>query len=133
MSGRFLVPRNDSTLAAKIAFVAGDPEIARRPHNALPMRERSYYIYILAHRAGTLYIGVTNDLERRVAEHKAKLTPGFTARYNTTRLVYYEDTDDVWSALEREKQLKGWRRSKKVELIQSMNPHWIDLARDFGR
>ena len=59
------------------------------------MPERSYYVYIMANRSGTLYIGVTNDLERRVAEHRAKLTPGFTARYNITRLVYYEDTDDV--------------------------------------
>jgi putative endonuclease len=97
------------------------------------MPERAYYVYIMANRSGTIYIGVTNDLERRVAEHKARATPGFTARYNTTRLVYYEDTDDVWAALEREKQLKGWRRSKKVELIQGMNPHWMDLSREFGR
>ncbi len=68
---------------------------------------RSYFVYIMANRSRTLYVGVTNDLEKRVAEHKARATPGFTARYNVTRLVYYEDTNDVWSALEREKELKG--------------------------
>jgi putative endonuclease len=71
------------------------------------MPERSYFGYILANRSGTPYTGVTNDLERRIAEHKSKLSPSFSARYNTTRLVYYEHTDDVWSALEREKQLKA--------------------------
>ncbi len=96
------------------------------------MLARSYFVYIMANRSGTLYVGVTNDLEKRVAEHKERATPGFTARYNVTRLVYYEDTNDVWSALEREKELKGWLRSKKVALIQSMNPHWVDLAREFG-
>jgi len=96
------------------------------------MLTRSYFVYIMANRSGTLYVGVTNDLEKRVAEHEERATPGFTARYNVTRLVYYEDTNDVRSALEREKELKGWLRSKKVALIQSVNPHWADLAREFG-
>ncbi|HEX3245220.1 MAG TPA: GIY-YIG nuclease family protein [Chloroflexota bacterium] len=96
------------------------------------MPDRAYFVYIMANRSGTLYIGVTNDLERRVAEHKAKKIAGFTARLNITRLVYYEDTNDVWAALGREKELKGWLRSKKVALIQELNPHWIDLARDWG-
>src|SRR5215217_4108624 len=91
------------------------------------MPDRTYFVYIMANRSGTLYVGVTNDLEKRVAEHKARATPGFTARYNVTRLVYYEDTNDVWSALEREKELKGWLRSKKVALIQSMNRTGLTL------
>jgi putative endonuclease len=96
------------------------------------MSNRGYFVYIMANRSRTLYIGVTNDLERRVVEHKARKTPGFTARYNVTRLVYFEDTNDVWSALEREKELKGWLRSKKVALIQETNPNWVDLSRDWG-
>ena len=76
----------------------------------------------------TLYVGVTNDIERRVYEHRHKLVDGFTKRYNVTWLVYYEETSDVVAAIEREKQLKGWRRSKKVALIESMNPQWKDLS-----
>lgn len=75
-----------------------------------------------------LYIGVTNDLERRVYEHKSKLREGFTKKYNLHHLVYYEETDDVGRALEREKQLKGWERKKKVALIESANPGWRDLS-----
>jgi putative endonuclease len=89
----------------------------------------SYYVYVLTdHRSTTLYIGVTNDLERRVYEHKRKLVPGFTSRYNLTRLVYFEETADVRAAIEREKQLKGWRRSRKAELVETMNPEWRDLS-----
>ena len=87
-----------------------------------------YYVYIMASRARTLYIGVTNDLERRVLEHKQGRNQGFTARYNVTKLVYYDSTTDVTSAIAREKELKGWRRSKKVELVESVNPEWKDLA-----
>jgi putative endonuclease len=77
--------------------------------------------------AHALYIGVTNDLERRVYEHKMKLVPGFTSRYALTSLVYFESTEDVSVAIAREKQLKGWLRRKKVELIESVNPEWKDL------
>ena len=77
----------------------------------------------------TLYIGVTNDLERRVYEHKHKLVDGFTKRYSITWLVYHEVTDDVSAALSRERQLKKWRRTKKVALIESLNPQWKDLAK----
>ena len=73
-------------------------------------------------------MGVTNDLERRVYEHKEKLLPGFASKYNINWLVYYEETSDVWSALAREKQIKGWRRSKKDALIETMNPRWMDLS-----
>jgi len=92
---------------------------------------KEYFVYIMASASGTLYTGVTGDLERRVAEHKQKLIPGFTARYNITRLVYYESTPDVRSAIAREKQIKGWLRAKKVALIESVNPQWRDLSEDW--
>lgn len=78
-----------------------------------------------------LYIGVTNNLERRVYEHKSKLREGFTKKYNLNQLVYFEETDDIGRALEREKQLKRWRREKKISLIRSINPGWKDLAEDW--
>ena len=88
----------------------------------------SYYVYIMASQRGTLYTGVTNDLERRVYEHRNKLTGGFTAKYNVSKLVYYEVTDDITSAIAREKQIKAWRRRKKVSIIESANPYWVDLS-----
>jgi len=91
-----------------------------------------YYVYIMSNRSKTLYTGVTNDLERRVYEHKHKLVDGFTRKYNITQLVYYEGTDEAWAALEREKQIKGWLRSKKITLIQSMNPGWRDLSEEWS-
>ena len=81
-----------------------------------------------SYKSRTLYTGVTNDLERRVYEHKQKLVPGFTAKYNITRLVYFEVTQDVQAAITREKQIKGWLRSKKIALIESVNPEWKDLS-----
>ena len=93
---------------------------------------KTYYVYILASkRNGTLYIGVTNDLERRLYEHKNNLVDGFTKRYSVHNLVYYEDVNDVNAALQREKQLKRWTRKWKVELIEKINPEWRDLAEDF--
>jgi putative endonuclease len=89
---------------------------------------KTYYVYIMSSRRRTLYTGVTNDLERRVYEHRNKLIDGFTKRYNVTQLVYFESTTDVLAAIGREKQIKGWSRSKKIALIQSMNPTWKDLA-----
>ncbi|MEO0128565.1 MAG: GIY-YIG nuclease family protein [candidate division WOR-3 bacterium] len=90
---------------------------------------KQYYVYILANKTNkVLYIGVTNNLERRIYEHKHKLVPGFTKRYNLTKLVYYEFTNDVKSALYREKQLKNWHREWKIDLINSYNPEWKDLA-----
>ena len=89
---------------------------------------RQYYIYRMASRARTLYVGVTNDLERRVFEHKQGQPGGFTGKYNVTKLVYHEPTSDVSSAIAREKELKGWRRSKKVALVESVNSEWKDLA-----
>ena len=92
---------------------------------------RQYYVYIMTNRSATLYIGVTNDLARRVYEHKNKLIPGFTAKYNITKLVYFETTDDVRTAIAPEKQIKGWLRVKKVALIESVNPSWDDLSADW--
>ena len=87
-----------------------------------------YYVYVMTNRSDTLYTGVTNNLERRVHEHKCGLVEGFTKRYHLTTLVYYEATDDVRSAIARDKQIKGWLRSKKIALIESTNPQWRDLS-----
>ena len=92
---------------------------------------RTYYVYIMSSISKVIYIGVTNDLEFRVLQHKLKRLPGFTARYNVNKLVYYEDTNDIRIAIAREKQLKGWLRVKKVALIESKNPTWKDLAFDW--
>ncbi len=87
-----------------------------------------YYIYILASKKnGTLYIGVTNNLLRRVQEHKNKIAEGFTKKYNINILVYFETTESVTSAIQREKQLKKWNRAWKIQLIESSNPDWVDL------
>ncbi len=88
----------------------------------------SYYVYILASKSRRLYVGVTNNLERRLFEHKSKLMDGFTKQYNIDRLVHFEETVDVLSAISREKQIKGWARSKKVALIEADNPAWDDLS-----
>lgn len=89
----------------------------------------NYCVYILTNKYNkVLYIGVTNELSRRVTEHKSKIKDGFTKKYNVDKLVYFEWTDDIYAALTREKQLKGYLRSKKIELIESMNPGWEDLS-----
>ncbi len=95
----------------------------------------NYYVYILANSTNvTIYTGVTNDLVRRVYEHKHDFDPNsFSARYRVHKLVYYEATGDVNSAIAREKQIKGWRRSKKNELITRMNPQWVDLYDSIAR
>ena len=85
----------------------------------------------MTNRSKTLYTGVTNNLERRVYEHKQKLVPGFTSTYNITLLVYFEMTTDVKVALSREKQIKGWLRSKKISLIETANPEWNDLSAEW--
>ena len=94
-------------------------------------QDERYYVYILTNGKRTLYVGVTNDLARRVYEHKNKLGDGFTKKYNLTYLAYYDETAAIISAIEREKQIKGWRRSKKIELIESVNPKWKDLSMDW--
>jgi putative endonuclease len=92
------------------------------------MQSRSYYVYIMTNPSRTLYVGVTNDLERRVNQHRLKEIPGFTAKYNITQLVYYEETSDILVAIAREKTIKGWLRAKKIGLIESANPRWQDLS-----
>jgi putative endonuclease len=92
---------------------------------------KNYYVYILSNKSKTLYIGVTNNLERRMYEHKNKLTDGFSKKYNLTKLVYYEICQDVKNAIKREKQLKDWHRDWKINLIESKNPSWDDLSTDF--
>lgn len=89
---------------------------------------KQYYVYIMTNNSRTLYTGVTDNLVRRVYEHKSKLVEGFTRKYNITRLLYYEITSDVRAALCREKQIKGWLRKKKIALIAATNPGWRDLS-----
>jgi len=95
------------------------------------MSERHYWVYIMASRSLTLYIGVTGHLQRRVAQHKDHSFDGFTASYKVDRLVYYERYHYINNAINREKQLKRWRREKKLVLIKRMNPTWIDLSADW--
>ena len=92
---------------------------------------KEYYVYIMTNKSRTLYTGVTNNLIRRVHEHKNKLVPGFTSKYNIQFLVYYEAGNDINAAIAREKQIKGWLRSKKIALIDSMNPQWKDLSAEW--
>jgi putative endonuclease len=92
------------------------------------MREHNYYVYILAsQRNGTLYIGVTNDLLRRVQEHREGLVPGFTRRYCVKLLVWFESHQDISEAILREKRIKRWHRDWKLQLIETQNPQWLDL------
>ena len=92
---------------------------------------RSYCVYIMGSLSGTLYIGFTGNLHQRVFQHKFHQMEGFTARYDVERLLYWTSFDDVHRAIGREKQLKGWSRAKKLVLIESRNPHWLDLAKDW--
>jgi putative endonuclease len=94
---------------------------------------RDFFVYIMSSPSRTLYVGVTNNLERRVWQHKEKLQDGFTKRYNITLLVYAETFSDPSSAIEREKQIKNWTRAKKVALIESLNPAWQDLSAEWYR
>ncbi|MCB1153005.1 GIY-YIG nuclease family protein [bacterium] len=92
------------------------------------MASGNYYVYFLTNTSRTLYIGITNDIRRRLGEHRDKRVPGFTAKYNISQLVYYEQFSNVRDAIAAEKRYKGWTRRKKIELIESMNPHWEDLG-----
>ncbi|HEU65785.1 MAG TPA: GIY-YIG nuclease family protein [Chloroflexi bacterium] len=89
---------------------------------------KQYYVYIMTNNSRTLYTGVTDNLVRRVYEHKNKLVEGFTQKYNITRLVHYEITSDVQAAIQREKQIKGWLHKRKIALIEAANPEWNDLS-----
>jgi putative endonuclease len=94
------------------------------------MKDHEYFVYIVCSRSGTLYIGVTNSIYRRALRHKPGETEGFSSKYHCDRLVYYESFDDVHKAIGREKQ--GWRRAKKIALIESKNPRWQDMAEKWG-
>ena len=87
-----------------------------------------YYVYILTNKSKTLYIGVTNDLQRRASQHKSKSIDGFTKKYNIDRLVWFESTNDINDAIAFEKKLKGWKRARKIALIEESNPEWKDLS-----
>lgn len=93
---------------------------------------KRYFVYILTNRSGTLYTGLTSNLMRRVFEHKNKHAEGFTTKYNISRLVYFEETGDVHAAIAREKQIKGWKQSKKIKLIECSNPNWEDLSSEWN-
>ena len=93
---------------------------------------KHYYLYMMTNNYNTvLYTGVTNDLQRRVYEHKSKLIEGFTKKYNITKLVYYEVYEDAYTAISREKQIKAGSRQKKIDLVNSLNPEWKDLYEEF--
>lgn len=93
---------------------------------------KNYYVYILSNYTNkVLYIGVTNNLERRIFQHKFKEVDGFTSKYKVNKLLYFEETTDIDSALAREKQLKGWIRAKKINLIRKTNPYFEDLAKEW--
>ncbi|MFY9906690.1 MAG: GIY-YIG nuclease family protein, partial [Terriglobales bacterium] len=96
----------------------------------MPYERRTYCTYMMGSISGTLYIGITGNLHKRVFEHKFHRIEGFTDKCDVERLLYWESFDQVGRAIAREKQLKGWRRSKKIALIESVNPHWLDLAHD---
>jgi putative endonuclease len=95
------------------------------------MPDRTYFTYIIASRSHTLYVGVTGNLHKRIFEHKWKEHDGFTEKYNCDRLVWFEIFQEVGKAIAREKQLKGWRREKKIALIEKSNPAWIDLSQEW--
>jgi putative endonuclease len=92
---------------------------------------KTYYVYIMSSQTGILYVGVTNNLELRVHQHKSKTIEGFTKRYNITCLVYYTAFEDVIAAIAAEKRIKGWVRARKVALVEETNPDWRDLSADW--
>jgi len=92
------------------------------------MKSHNYFVYIMSSKTRVIYTGITNNLERRVYEHKNGLIPGFTEKYKCKKLVYFEESPDVMAAIRREKEIKGWRREKKIRLIESLNPEWMDLS-----
>ena len=94
-------------------------------------KDYQYYVYIMTNKSGTLYVGVTNNIRKRVHQHKSKLVEGFTKKYNIDILLYYEPFSDIYSAIEREKMIKGWLRKKKIELIKTINPDRKDLSEEW--
>ena len=107
--------------------------VGRKRQGFVPWEMRQYFVYMLAGKRGVLYVGVTTNLPRRMQEHRTRVYPAFTARYRATRLVYYECCTEAQAAIAREKQLRSWRRAKKVALIKGNNPGWKDLCGDWFR
>jgi putative endonuclease len=106
--------------------------ISTEGRNLVP-RDHKYFVYLLTNwNNKVMYVGMTNDLVRRVYEHKTKAVDGFTEKYNVNRLVYFEETSDVYAAITREKEIKKWRREKKNALVIQANPEWRDLSEDLG-
>ena len=95
-------------------------------------QQYNFYVYILSSESGALYIGITNDLQRRIEEHTAEINESFTKKYKCKNLVYYEHFNDVRQAIQREKEIKKWRREKKIKLINSINPKWDDMYRGWA-
>ncbi|MGB2589198.1 MAG: GIY-YIG nuclease family protein [Candidatus Acidiferrum sp.] len=93
--------------------------------------DRTYHVYFMASQSGVLYLGVTANLPKRTFEHKQKLIPGFTKKYNCTKLIWFEPHSTARAAISREKEIKRWSRSKKITLIESLNPQWADLSPSF--
>ena len=93
---------------------------------------KNYYVYIITNKSKTLYVGMTNNLNRRMFEHKNKIIEGFTKKYNIDKLVYFEIFTNAYEAIRREKQIKGWLRIKKINLIEEMNPGWNDLSEELS-
>ena len=92
---------------------------------------KQYYVYIMTNKSGTLYTGLTENLKKRIDQHKNKLVEGFIKKYNINKLLYFETFHDVYSAIDREKTIKGWVRRKKLDLIRTTNPDWTDLSQDW--
>jgi putative endonuclease len=117
--------------------IPSEPERQRRRRGinakrfCLDAAMKNYWVYIMSGRTRALYVGVTNDIERRTYEHRNTCVPGFTSKYHLDRLVYFEEHADVRDAIQREKQIKSWRREKKAALIESLNPKWRDLSLDW--
>jgi len=106
---------------------ADESRLRNLAKNKTPMNDRQYYVYIISSISKVLYVGVTSNLKRRIWEHKQGVVEGFTKKYHVKKLVYYESTEDVTAAIQREKQIKKWRREKKIVLVEEMNPLWKDL------
>jgi putative endonuclease len=128
----YVIPSSSFVILANARIHAVFNIVTHKPKIRYNILVKNYYVYILAsEKRGTLYIGVTNNLERRIEEHKAKEVAGFTNKYNVSKLVYFENTSDIEIAINREKVLKHWKREWKVDLIENVNPNWNDLGLEF--
>jgi putative endonuclease len=122
------MPTRPVGLSGRQGCASTQTVISTEGRNLVP-REHRYFVYLLTSKDNkVMYVGVTNDIKRRLYEHKNKMVKGFTEKYNVNRLVYYEETSDVLAAMAREKEIKRWRREKKDALVVAVNPEWKDLS-----